>query len=69
MNGKLIAEAEELKKTAERLGRVGLVVDRTCFSSASRRAAFALQSIIAEDSILEAKQRREPIGFEYPNAR
>ena len=40
MNATLVAEAETLYRTATRLQRMGLVVDRTALSPAQRRAAF-----------------------------
>ncbi|MGH2617681.1 MAG: hypothetical protein ACRDJC_20810 [Thermomicrobiales bacterium] len=68
MNAKLVADAETLYRTAVRLERIGLVVDRAALSPAQRRAAFALQCLTA--SCPERPQsKREPIGFAYPNAR
>ena len=68
MKAKLAAEAEELMRTAERLQRAGLIIDRGALSPAHRRAAFALQCFVA-DSPDEEEPRRAPIGFTYPNAR
>ena len=68
MNAKLAAEAETLQRTATRLQRVGLFVDRTALSPAQRRAAFALQCLAAS-----CPERDDPkralIGFAYPTAR
>ena len=68
MNANLAAEAETLYRTATRLQRAGLVVDRTALSPAQRRAAFALQCLAAS-----CPERNEPtralIGFAYPTAR
>lgn len=68
MNAKLVAEAETLYRTAVRLERAGLVVDRGALSPAHRRAAFALQCLSASCRD-DAEPRRTPIGFAYPNAR
>lgn len=68
MNAKLIAEAETLYRTAIRLERVGLIVDRAALSPAQRRAAFALQCLSAECPE-RPEPKRAPIGFAYPNAR
>jgi hypothetical protein len=68
MDAKLIAESESLRRTAERLHRVGLIVDRTTLSPAHRRAMFALQCNLVDDE--EPSDSTEPkIGFRYPNAR
>jgi hypothetical protein len=68
MDAKLIAETENLIRTAERLQRAGLIVDRNAFSRAHRRAFFALQCQLArEPELLEPK--RPLIGFAYRNAR
>ena len=68
MDAKLIADAESLYRTAVRLERVGLIVDRTSLSPDNRRAAFALQCLSAC-----GPERPEPtrpaIGFAYPNTR
>lgn len=69
MDAKLIAETEDLRRTAERLERVGLIVDRTTLSPSLRRALFALQCRIVEEHPLEAKASSDKIGFAYPNAR
>ena len=68
MNAKLAAEAETLYRTATRLQRVGLIVDRRALSPAQRRAAFALQCLVANCPD-EDEPKRVPIGFAYPNAR
>ena len=70
MDAKQVAAAESLYRTATRLQRVGLIVDRKALSPAHRRAAFALQCLTAtfpadEESVSE----RALIGFAYPNAR
>jgi hypothetical protein len=67
MDAKLIAEADELLRTAERLKRVGLVVDPVVLSAEHRRAFFALQC--REEEPEDQPQRTPPIGFAYPNAR
>jgi hypothetical protein len=68
MNAKLVAEAEELLRTAMRLQRLGLIIDSGALSPAHRRAAFALQCHFAGDSD-EPKPKTAVIGFRYPNAR
>ena len=68
MDAKLAAEAESLYRTATRLQRVGLIVDRTALSPAHRRAAFALQCLAA-NCPEEDEPKRARIGFAYPNAR
>jgi hypothetical protein len=68
MDAKLVADAETLRQTAERLARVGLIVDRTCLSPEQRRAAFALECRASTVS-KSALPQRGPIGFAYPNAR
>jgi hypothetical protein len=70
MDAKQVAAAESLYRTATRLQRIGLIVDRTALSPEQRRAAFALQCLTAncpEDE--ESEPQRAPIGFAYPNAR
>ena len=67
MNTQLTASAEALRQTAERLARVGLVIDRECLSPEQRRAAFALQCVVA--SVPAHLTKARPIGFAYPNAR
>ena len=47
MDAKQVAAAESLYRTATRLQRVGLIIDRTALSPAQRRAAFALQCLTA----------------------
>jgi hypothetical protein len=70
LNAELAAEAESLYRTAARLQRVGLIVDRTALSPAHRRAAFALQCLSANcPAEEESEPERAPIGFAYPNAR
>jgi hypothetical protein len=70
MNADLAAAAESLYRTATRLQRVGLIVDRNALSPAHRRAAFALQCLTATGADEEeAQPQRAPIGFAYPNAR
>jgi hypothetical protein len=68
MNATLVAEAASLSQTATRLQRVGLIVDRHALSPAHRRAAFALQCLVA-NCPNEDEPKRVPIGFAYPNAR
>ena len=68
MDAKLAAEAESLYRTATRLQRVGLIVDRNALSPAHRRAAFALQCLAATGPDEDEPQRTR-IGFAYPNAR
>jgi hypothetical protein len=66
MDAKLISDAETLYRTAVRLERLGLVVDRSALSPEQRRAAFALQCLSA--TCPEPSQpMRPPIGFAYPN--
>jgi hypothetical protein len=70
MDAKQVAAAESLYRTATRLQRVGLIVDRTALSPAHRRAAFALQCLTANcPEGEESEPRRPSIGFTYPNAR
>ncbi len=68
MNAKLIAESEALRRTAERLERVGLIVDRATLSRAHRRAYFALQCYAVEGAE-HSDEKRPMIGFDYPNAK
>jgi hypothetical protein len=68
MDAKLAAEAETLYRTATRLQRVGLIVDRRALSPAQRRAAFALQCLAVQRPDQEDPQHA-PIGFAYPTAR
>jgi hypothetical protein len=68
MDTTLIAEAEALLRTADRLQRVGLMLDRTVLSPAQRRAIFALQCL-GTASADRPEPKRAPIGFVYPNAR
>ena len=70
MDAKQVAAAESLFRTAIRLQRIGLIVDRTALSPAQRRAAFALQCLTAScPEEEESEPKRAPIGFAYPNAR
>jgi hypothetical protein len=68
MDTKQVAEAEALLRTADRLQRVGLILDRTVLSPAQRRAIFALQCL-GTPRADHPEPRRAPIGFPYPNAR
>jgi hypothetical protein len=68
MNAKLAAEAETLYRTATRLQRVGLVVDRRALSPAQRRAAFLLQCLAVKSPDQDEPQRAPMIGFAYPTA-
>ena len=68
MDANLVAHAETLRQTAERLARVGLVFDRACISPEQRRIIFALQRIVT-DSTPQPEPKRAPIGFAHPNAR
>ena len=68
MDATLIAETEDLLRTAERLQRAGLIVDRSVFSHARRRAYFALQCQLAQEPD-PLDSERTLIGFAYPNAR
>ena len=68
MNATLAADAASLSQTATRLQRVGLIVDRHALSPAHRRAAFALQCLVARGPD-EDEPKHVPIGFAYPNAR
>ena len=63
-----VAEAEALLRTADRLQRVGLILDSTALSAAQRRALFALQCL-STASADRPEPKRAPIGFPYPNAR
>jgi hypothetical protein len=67
MNAQLADEIETLRRTALRLERAGLVVDRAALSREHRRALFALQCLSCED--LESQPVRPQIGFSYPNSR
>jgi hypothetical protein len=68
MDAKLTADAETLYRTATRLQRVGLIVDRRALSPAQRRAAFALQCLAARRPERDDPQRGG-IGFAYPTTR
>jgi hypothetical protein len=70
MDAKQVAAAESLFRTATRLQRVGLIIDRAALSPAQRRAAFALQCLTAHcPADEESAPQRALIGFAYPNAR
>ena len=70
MDAKQVAAAESLYRTATRLQRVGLIIDRNALSPAQRRAAFALQCLTAScPEQEESEPQSAPIGFAYPNAR
>jgi hypothetical protein len=70
MDAKQVAAAESLYRTATRLQRVGLIIDRNSLSPAQRRAAFALQCLTAScPEEEEPEPQRALIGFAYPNAR
>lgn len=68
MNTGLIADSIALRQTAQRMQRLGLVVDRAALSPEHRRAWFALQCRNA-DSADRHDASRPMIGFAYPNAR
>ena len=68
MDAHLVTKAEAFLHSATRLARVGLIVERGCLSPEQRRAAFALQCIVAS-APQQAEPRRAPMGFAYPNAR
>ena len=68
MDAQLVAHAETLRQTAERLARVGLVFDRACLSAEQRRVIFAVQRVVT-DAAPQPEPKRSPIGFAYPNAR
>jgi hypothetical protein len=68
MDAKLIAESDAVRRTAERLERVGLVVDRAGLSRQHRRAFYAVQCLVTE-GVQRPAPRHAPIGFAYPNAR
>ena len=70
MDATLVAHAEQLRQTAERLTRVGLVFDRACLSPEQRRVVFALQRLVTDAAPQpQPEPQRSPIGFAYPNAR
>ncbi len=69
MDAKQVAAAESLYRTATRLQRIGLIVDRNALSPAHRRAAFALQCLAANCAEEVEEPERAQIGFAYPNAR
>jgi hypothetical protein len=64
MDAKLVAATEDLRRTAARLVRAGLVIDHATLSPAHRRAFFALQCRMADWP--QPERKREPIGFPYP---
>ena len=68
MDANLVAHAETLRQTAERLARVGLIFDRACITPEQRRIIFALQRVVSE-SAPQPEPKRALIGFGYPNAR
>jgi hypothetical protein len=68
MDAQLVARAEVLRQTAERMARAGLVIERDCLSREQRRAAFVLQRALATPQHEECPARGH-IGFAYPNAR
>ena len=68
MDANLVAHAETLRQTAERLARVGLVFDRACITPEQRRVIFALQRVVTE-SVPHPEPKRALIGFDYANAR
>jgi hypothetical protein len=63
-----VAEAEALLRTAQRLERVGLILDSSALSARQRRAIFARQCL-STASADRPEPKRTPIGFPYPNAR
>jgi hypothetical protein len=63
-----VAEAEALLRAADRLERVGLIMDSSALSARQRRAIFARQCL-STASADEPEPKRAPIGFPYPNAR
>ena len=63
-----VAEAEALLRTADRLQRVGLVLESSALSARQRRAIFARQCLATERAE-EPDPEQAPIGFPYPNAR
>ncbi len=69
MDANLLAQAETLRQTVERLSRVGMIVDRTCLSVEQRRAIFALQRLTDVSQEPQPQLQRARIGFAYPNAR
>ena len=69
IDAKQVAAAESLYRTATRLQRIGLIVDRTALSPAQRHAAFALPCLTANcPAEEESAPERAPIGFAYQNA-
>ena len=67
LDDKVLADTETLRRTATRMERVGLVVDRATLSRELRVAYYALQCLAVDD--LELEQRPECAGFPYPNQR
>ena len=67
-DAQLVARAEVLLQSAARMARVGLIMERGCLSPEQRRAAFALQRMVASTP-LRPEAKRAPLGFAYPNAR
>jgi hypothetical protein len=68
MDTTVLAQAEQLSQTAERLSRVGLVFDRTCLSPAQRRVLFARQRSEVPPTLQPDITTRQ-IGFPYPTTR
>ena len=68
MDAQVVAQAEILHQTVERLARVGLVFDRACLSPQQRRVIFAWQRLNT-DAAPQPEPTRAPIGFAYPHAR
>ncbi len=63
-----VAEAEALLRTAQRLQRVGLVLESSALSARQRRAIFARQCLSTARAD-EPEPEQVLIGFPYPNAR
>jgi hypothetical protein len=67
VDDQILADTEALRRTAARLERVGLVVDRSTLSRQHRVAYYALQCLAVDD--LELEQQPDCAGFPYPNQR
>jgi hypothetical protein len=67
MDANLVAEAEQLRHTTERMQRAGLIIDLSCLTREHRRAVFALQCVLAGGDE-RPTPRREAIGFAYPSS-
>ncbi len=65
MNTPQLFEPENVLRAAERMQRVGLIIDRTTLSPAFRRAWFQLQCQLAE-AVETSASNGELIGFAYP---